>query len=120
MKKKTSIIRLGSLLILMTPLALRAHCPANLPEEKLCFMLDSNVLYLYDQKLEHNGPYKDLKTAELISIKNAHSSSSQMLSFNKIARGIYKIESATKLEIIQLAFKNKNKQTLVQVRTEGK
>lgn len=70
-----------------------AHCPSSFKEEKVCLMLDSNMIYIYDQKFEHNGPYKDFAKAELQAIK---STDGKKLEFKKIARGIYKFEAADK------------------------
>ena len=55
-------------------------------------MLDSNLIYVYDQKLEHNGPYKDLVAP--VVFKNEKG---EILKTSKAARGIYKLESAIPL-----------------------
>lgn len=52
--------------------------------------LDNNFLFIYDHKLEHNGPYKDLKKAQVTGFKNKLG---EELPFKKVARGILKIES---------------------------
>ncbi len=52
--------------------------------------LNQNMLYIYDHKSEHNGPYKDFKNAELTSIKSGAGSD---IAFKKIARGIFKLDT---------------------------
>lgn len=76
---------------MLSSLAARAHCPAMLKEESVCFMLEKNLLYTYDSKFEHNGPYKDLETASLVELKD-HSGKS--LKYSKISRGILRIDSS--------------------------
>lgn len=100
-------------LFLMTLSQAKAHCPATLKEEKLCFMLDQNLLYAYDSKLEHNGPYKDFEKATLVGIKNKQGSP---LKFSKVARGIYKIDSAVQEKMVTATFslEKKEKQVLIQ------
>ena len=87
--KKLIIILLFSLTY---PIASLAHCPAALKSEKVCFMLDSNLLYVYDHKLEHNGPYKDLVAP--VVFKNEKG---EILKSTKAARGIYKLEAPVML-----------------------
>ncbi len=53
-------------------------------------MLESNLVYVYDHKLEHNGPYKDLVAP--VVFKNEKG---EVLKTSKAAPGIYKSESAT-------------------------
>jgi hypothetical protein len=67
-----------------------AHCPAEVKEEKVCLMLDANMLYIYDHKVEHNGPYKDFENADMKAIRDF---SGQNLEFKKVARGIFKLVS---------------------------
>lgn len=68
-----------------------AHCPTSFKEEGVCLMLDNNMIFIYDSKIEHNGPYKDFKKASLVKLKN---SKGVELAFKKVARGIYKIETS--------------------------
>lgn len=97
---KTTTLKLFTLILFGLKSSLGyAHCPANFTGDKVCFMLDTNLLYIYDHKLEHNGPYKDLKMGLLMSIKDKNESD---LVFKKIARGIYKIESKTDLKSVEL------------------
>lgn len=63
-------------------------------------MLDDNTLYIYDEKLEHNGPYKDFTKAQVESIKTLDN---KKLEFKKLARGIYKFQSPSKEKSIVLA-----------------
>ena len=83
--------------ILSTLSLANAHCPTMLKAEKTCFMLDQNVLYLYDHKAEHNGPYKDLKTSKIESIKSV----GKDIKFEHPSRGIYKLfgSNLTKVDI---------------------
>ena len=78
-----------------------AHCPATFKPEQVCLMLDQNVLYIYDHKAEHNGPYKDLKSS-LLSIKV----DGKVVTFSRAARGVFKIESKSKLKAIDLEILN--------------
>ena len=91
---------LPALISLLAPTFAFAHCPARLPEEKVCFMLEDNMLYIYDEKLEHNGPYKDLEQAEVSSFKTADG---KKIDYKKLARGIYKFQSTEKYKNIELA-----------------
>lgn len=65
-----------------------AHCPTSFKEEGACLMLDNNMIFIYDSKIEHNGPYKDFKKASLVTLKNSKGAD---LAFKKVARGIYKL-----------------------------
>lgn len=84
----TSAKVLLGLLTLLSPLAAFAHCPAHGKTEKVCVMFDENTVYIYDEKLEHNGPYKDLKGTLKIT-----DTAGKTLVTKKLARGVYKIES---------------------------
>ncbi len=75
---------------MLSSLTAIAHCPATLKEERVCFMLEKNLLYTYDSKLEHNGPYKDLEKASLVELKDKDG---QSLKYSKVSRGILKIQS---------------------------
>lgn len=68
-------------------------------------MLDDNLVYVYDNKLEHNGPYKDFTKSQVLGFKSAKG---EKLDYSKIARGIYKINS-TKQEsvLIQVSLNKK-------------
>jgi hypothetical protein len=68
-------------------------------------MLDQNVIFVYDQKEKHSGPYKDFKESSFESIK----SNGQSLKFSKIARGVYRIESAQPLKTIDIEILNAKK-----------
>ena len=85
------------LALILTSTQAFAHCPSSYKEEKVCFMLEKNLLYIYDNKLEHNGPHKDFEKADLVALKSPQG---QKLDFKKVARGIYKIESAEILKNI--------------------
>ena len=97
---------------------LYAHCPTKYKTENLCLMLDQNVLYLYDHKSEHNGPYKDLSSTKIMSI-NSIGASKKSLEFNRIARGVYKIQSNDKIQKIELEMLN-GKDTVILSVTQSK
>ncbi|MBC7713194.1 MAG: hypothetical protein H7177_07640 [Rhizobacter sp.] len=67
-----------------------AHCPSTFKEEKVCMMLDKNMVFIYDHDVEHNGPYKDFVKADLTALKNEKGVA---LPFKKVARGIYKVDT---------------------------
>lgn len=103
----------ATLLICLTTSTLAyAHCPSAFKEEKVCLMLDDNMLYIYDEKLEHNGPYKDFSKARVESIKTLDKKN---LEFKKLARGIYKFQSATKEKSIVLEVSLDKKKKEIQV-----
>jgi len=102
-----------AILICLTTSSLAyAHCPSALKEEKVCLMLDDNMLYIYDEKLEHNGPYKDFLKAQVESIKTLDN---KKLEFKKLARGIYKFQSAVKEKnvVIEVSIDKKKKEIQV-------
>lgn len=92
-----------------------AHCPASFKEEKVCFMLEKNFLYIYDQKLEHNGPYKDLEKAQVLKLK---SQKGEALTYKKIARGIFKIEAPENYKKVVVEISLNKKKTDVTVNHE--
>jgi hypothetical protein len=96
-------------------LAAKAHCPATLQEERVCFMLEKNLLYTYDSKLEHNGPYKDLEKASLVELKDQDGKS---LKYSKIARGILKIESSINHPSVTAVFLTGKMKKEVKIRHE--
>ena len=49
------------ILLITASVSANAHCPSHFKPENVCFMLDQNIIYIYDSKGEHNGPYQDLK-----------------------------------------------------------
>lgn len=75
-------------------------------------MLDDNMLYIYDQKFEHNGPYKDLEKAFVVAIKTLDGKS---LEYKKLARGIYKFEAPTKQNSVVLEVTLDKKKKDIQV-----
>lgn len=91
-----------------------AHCPTMLKAEKVCFMLDQNVLYLYDHKVEHNGPYKDLMKSKIESIK----SDGKDVKFDHPSRGIYKIIADKTLTKLDLEISTAGKKETLQVQIE--
>ncbi|MDO9181976.1 MAG: hypothetical protein Q7U04_06190 [Bacteriovorax sp.] len=99
------------LAIFMTSLSAGAHCPASFAPEKLCLMLDHNIIYIYDHKAEHNGPYKDFVSSKLLGGKSKQSS----LNISRIAKGVYKIESAEILKSVELEVENAKKKTVIKL-----
>jgi hypothetical protein len=61
-------------------------------------MLSDNLIYIYDQKFEHNGPYKDLKVKKLAFLDK----NSVNVSFAKVAAGVYKLNTSLKLKEINI------------------
>ena len=104
-----------ALICLLTTSVAFAHCPSAFKEEKVCLMLDDNTLYIYDQKLEHNGPYKDLDKAMVVAIKALDGKG---LEFKKLARGIYKFESKVKEKTVVLEVSLDKKKKYIQVAHE--
>jgi len=94
-----------ALFILMNSINVFAHCPLVFKAENACLMLDQNVIYVYDAKAEHNGPYKDFKDSAILMVKSEGSS----LKVDRVARGIYKITSEKSLKVIDLEILNKKK-----------
>lgn len=84
-----------TLLSLTTSLTAFAHCPAHSKAQKVCFMLDDNKVYIYDEKLEHNGPYKDLNSPLIFKDGNG-----KLLVSKKLTRGIYQIENKDQLKSV--------------------
>lgn len=78
-------------------------------------MLDDNTIYIYDEKLEHNGPYKDFTKAQVESIKTMDN---KKLEFKKLARGIYKFQSTNKEKNIVFAVTIDKKKKEIQVAHE--
>ena len=91
-----------------------AHCPASFKPESICIMLDQNILYLYDHKSDHNGPYKDFISASIESVK----SNDKTVKFSKSDRGIYKLESSEKLKSIDLLVLNGKEKINIKVKAE--
>ncbi len=95
--------------------SLYAHCPASIKEDKVCLMLDANTLYIYDEKLEHNGPYKDLQKTEVIGFK---SDKGAKVDFKKLARGIYKLNTTEKLNTVTMTVSADKKQKDIKIKHE--
>jgi hypothetical protein len=85
-------------LIAILPVSLFAHCPTLYKAEGACFMLEQNTLYIYDQKFEHNGPYKDLKV-KMMTISDTKDIG---LTYKKLAIGIYKLDSTAKVKEVRV------------------
>ena len=78
-------------------------------------MLDVNIVYIYDDKLEHNGPYKDLVKAEVQGFRDGLGTK---IEFNKVARGIYKLTSIEKLKTVTLTLKVNKKLKDIKIKHE--
>lgn len=100
--------------LLLGATAASAHCPAHFKEEKVCFMLDQNVIYVYDEKKPHSGPYQDFKASSLESIK----SEGAVYKFQKAARGVYKIEGTKILKNVELELMSDKKKVNLKLKTE--
>ena len=92
-----------------------AHCPASFKPESLCLMLDQNVLYIYDHKSDHNGPYVDLKSALIETIQ----SNGKLIKFNKAARGVYKLESLEKLKSLEIEMVSGKEKLKLKIKAEN-
>jgi hypothetical protein len=106
---------LTAIICLATASIASAHCPSAFKEEKVCLMLADNMVYIYDHKLEHNGPYKDLEKASVVGIKTLEGKN---LEFKKLARGIYKFEAPTKYKNVVLEVTLDKKKKEIQVTHE--
>lgn len=96
-------------LFLVTSASALAHCPTPFKPENVCLMLDQNVIFVYDHKLEHDGPYKDFKESSIATVKVKGTP----VKFSRVARGVYRIESAQVLNAIEIEMINgKKKATL--------
>lgn len=88
-------MKIQKLLLALVLLSLQAvalaHCPASFKEENVCMMLKKNTVYIYGHDFDHNGPYKDFAKAEMTALQNEKG---QALPFKKLARGIYKLDTA--------------------------
>ena len=104
---------LGLSLLLSSAIA-GAHCPTHFKPEKVCLMLDQNVLYIYGEKAEHSGPYQDFKNTTIDSIK----ADGAALTFSQVARGIYKIEEKKRFTKVELEMTNDKKKASVTVAVE--
>jgi hypothetical protein len=96
-----------ALLILLNSINAFAHCPLVFKAENACLMLDQNIIYVYDVKAEHNGPYKDFKDSSIASVK----SEGNNLKVDRVARGVYKINTEKFVKIIDIELLN-NKKTV--------
>ncbi len=84
----------------LTSATLYAHCPTHFEAEKVCLMLESNLLYIYSDKKTHDGPYQDLKHSSLESF----TADGKNLKFSKTAKGVFKIEEAEKVKLVEVEF----------------
>lgn len=75
-----------------------AHCPLTLAEEKACILLEQNIIYIYDTKFEHNGPYKNFKFYQLKSV----TSGGKKITFQNASRGVIKLDSKELLKSVEL------------------
>ena len=89
---------LWSSLLLIGAMGAEAHCPTPYKFEKVCFMLEQNVILIYGENKEHNGPYIDLAQSTIDSIKQ----DGIQLKFSRVARGAYRIEGPKILKIIDV------------------
>lgn len=78
-------------------------------------MLDGNTLYIYDEKLEHNGPYKDLVKTQVHGFKDSKGTA---VEFKKLARGIYKLNTTEKLNTVTMTVTADKKQKDIKIKHE--
>ncbi len=95
---KNFLVILWPALLLISTMKAEAHCPTPFKFEKVCFMLDQNVILIYSEDKEHNGPYTDLVQSTIESIKK----DGIPLKFSRVARGAYRIDSSKVLKSIEL------------------
>ena len=88
-----------------------AHCPTNFKPENVCLYLDQNIIYVYDHKFEHNGPYKDFLESYINSLKV----DGKLVKFSRIARGVYKIDSIVNLKTVDIDMLNAKKKVLLKL-----
>ncbi len=94
-------------------MSVHAHCPAVYGNEKACFMLDQNSLYIYDTKNEHNGPYKDIKAEmKMMDEKGA------LLKYDRVARGIYKINLPGMIKKMSVELKDKSVVQVIAIKAD--
>ena len=93
------------ILLITASVSANAHCPSHFKPENVCFMLDQNIIYIYDSKGEHNGPYQDLKESTILSIK----AEGKPFRFSHLARGLYKIDSNKQVANLELEIQNSKK-----------
>ena len=103
------VTKLISIILIGISATAHAHCPSHFKPENICFMLDQNIIYIYDRKGEHNGPYQDLKESTILSIK----AEGKQLKFSHLARGLYKIDSIKQITNLELEIQN-SKKTFIQ------
>lgn len=101
---KKLITILWSTLLWISAISAEAHCPTSNKLEKVCLMLDQNIIFIYDENKEHNGPYTDLTQGTLESIMN----DGVVLKFVRVARGVLRIESKKALKSVELIIVSKN------------
>lgn len=94
-----------TLLLLGNSLSALAHCPINFKPEKVCLMLDQNVIFVYDEKIPHTGPYKDFAESSILAVKTE----GKEVKFSRVSRGIYRIEYAQMLKTVDLMMVNGKK-----------
>jgi hypothetical protein len=91
--------------------AVFAHCPSAYKAEKVCMMFEKDLLYIYDHKLEHNGPYKDLEKAQVTAVKTLNG---EKLEYKKLARGIFKVSTPqSKGVIVEISLDKKAQEVKV-------
>lgn len=78
-------------------------------------MLDGNLVYIYDEKLEHNGPYKDLVKVSVVGFKNDQG---QKVKSTKVARGIYKLEADARLSTVMMTVLIEKKEKDIKIKHE--
>ena len=101
-------------LVLLVSISANAHCPVSFKAENACFMLSENVIYVYDHKAEHNGPYKDFKDSTLSNVKYE----GNPIKFNRVARGVYRLDFNKSLKVIEIEITNAKKKAVLKLSAE--
>ena len=71
-------------------------------------MLSDNLIYIYDQKFEHDGPYKNLKMA----VTKLTDKNDKSLNYSVVAAGVLKIDGLKIVDEVNL-YLGKNKIHLI-------
>ncbi|MBC7537602.1 MAG: hypothetical protein H7281_02180 [Bacteriovorax sp.] len=103
-----------ALLLLTAAATAGAHCPTAFKPETACLMLDKNVIFVFDQKDKHDGPYKDFKESSIESVK----SNGEPVKFSRVARGVYRIEFAQTLKTVEIEIMNAKKKIPLKLTSE--
>jgi hypothetical protein len=108
------IKKITAFLLFTATATVGAHCPTAFKPETACLMLDQNVIFVYDQKDKHDGPYKDFKESSIESVKF----NGQPVKFSRIARGVFRIEFTQPLKTVEIEIMNAKKKIPLKLTAE--